>query len=204
MGYKIDLKGQKFGRLLVIDFAFYKKEKTFWKCKCECGNETIVRSDCLKSKNSSSCGCYGKEQRQKATLKHNLTFKCRLYNIWQDMKARCYNKNKYCYKDYGARGIKVCDEWKNDFLNFYNWAKSNGYKDNLSIDRIDNYKDYTPQNCRWATSEEQNYNKRNTIIIENDGIKYTILDLYKKFNIPKKILWYRINKNKRFEEIIRK
>ncbi len=86
----------------------------------------------------------------------------RIYHIWESMKSRCYDSKNKCYYLYGGRGIAVCDEWKNDFLKFCDWALNNGYADNLTIDRIDNYKGYFPDNCRWATNLEQQRNKRNS------------------------------------------
>lgn len=83
-----------------------------------------------------------------------------LYSIWCGMKKRCYYQKSPNYKSYGGRGVKVCDEWKNDFKSFYNWAMSNGYRDNLTIDRINPFGNYEPSNCRWATYEEQAKNKR--------------------------------------------
>lgn len=94
----------------------------------------------------------------------------RLYNIWCGMKNRCYNKNNSHYPRWGGRGIKICNEWKNNFVAFRNWAEQNGYRENLTLDRIDNNKDYSPANCRWATVKEQNNNQRSNRLITYKGV----------------------------------
>ena len=100
--------------------------------------------------------------------------KTRLYRIWEGMKQRCYNTNRPAYRIYGGRGITVCDEWKNSFQAFYKWSMSNGYRDDLSIDRIDNDKGYSPENCRWATRKEQQNNCSNTIKVEINGTQKSL------------------------------
>lgn len=106
--------------------------------------------------------------RNKAMATHNET-KTRLYGIWAGMKQRCFNEKDHCYQNYGARGITVCDEWKNDYVAFSMWAKQNGYTDELSIDRIDTNGNYEPSNCRWATAKTQARNKRNSIYLTYNG-----------------------------------
>ena len=159
-----DLTGKRFGRLTVVQ----RVENTphgcaRWLCKCDCGNVKVIRTSNLNG-NTKSCGCLYKDTRAdlgRARKKYDTN--SRLYHIWQGMKYRCLNKNGRRYKDYGGRGITICEEWKNDFQAFCNWAVCNGYRDDLSIDRIDNDKGYSPDNCRWATATEQNRNRRNTV-----------------------------------------
>jgi len=171
----IDLKGKKFNRLTVIE-RYHENNihnKPLWLCKCDCGKETIVNGLSLKNGNTKSCGCYAKEIQKLSSnkkSKHNLR-NTRLYNIWRGMKKRCYDLKNKDYKNYGKRGIKICEEWLNDFKTFYDWAMSNGYKDNLTIDRIDTNGNYEPNNCRWTDLETQQNNRRNTehITIGNDS-----------------------------------
>lgn len=150
------MTGQKFGKLSVLRRQHSKNGHVAWLCLCDCGNYTTVRGDKLVTEHTKSCGCLNKETTHETHGKS----KTRLYKIWQGMKKRCYNENCKCYEDYGGRGIKVCDEWKNNFQVFYDWSMSSGYSVNLEIDRIDNDKDYSPDNCRWATRKQQNRNTR--------------------------------------------
>lgn len=196
MGKIVDLKGQRFGRLLVIEYNGKSKTgKAKWLCRCDCGNEKIIISTSLKQNETKSCGCLRKEivsHTAKKHAKHNKT-KTRIYRIWSSMKQRCYYKSLKQYKNYGGRGIEVCEEWKKDFMNFYNWAMNNGYEEHLTLDRIDSNKNYCPENCRWATYKEQENNRRNNrkIFYKNDI--YTISELSNLLNIPYATLLWRIN-----------
>lgn len=157
MNRLIDLKGQTFGRLLVIERkGSDNRKESLWLCKCSCGNETVVRSSCLRRdyKATKSCGYYNKEQIDSGNKRrtHGARY-TRLYNIWSNMKERCNSPTNTSYYRYGGKGIKVCDDWQ-EFIPFQEWALVNGYQDNLTIDRINNDGDYEPSNCRWIFREE--------------------------------------------------
>ena len=157
-----DLTGQKFGRLKVVEhYGSNKNGRALWLCHCDCGNKKVVVGNSLINKVTTSCGCYNKEHSKHIHTKHNMSYS-KLYKVWQGMKTRCYNKNFMYYCNYGARGITICNEWLNDFKSFYDWAINSGYKEGLTIDRINNDGNYEPSNCRWITRAEQNRNQRKT------------------------------------------
>lgn len=169
-----DYTGSKFGRLEVLERTRRYENgryKTYYKCRCECGKTIETRADGLVRGTTVSCGCYhlevtGNINRGKptATLTHGKA-QTRLYRVFRDMKNRCYNKNSKDYKNYGGRGITICKEWLEDYMNFDRWAFANGYdpdapKMQCTIDRIDNDKGYSPDNCRWVDIATQNRNRR--------------------------------------------
>lgn len=176
MGY--DLTGQRFGRLTVMHKSNAKIQKKssyiMWYCKCDCKNYIDVRSQDLKSGKTKSCGCLHKDIISTHKLPKN-----RLYKIWIDMRSRCRNKNLKCYKNYGGRGINVCEEW-NEYKNFYEWSINNGYNTKLTIDRIDTNGNYEPANCRWITKREQENNKRNNIFDYFNGELITMSQFSEK------------------------
>lgn len=137
-----------------------KQKARFGIYKCGfCGNEFKAHVQHIKSGNTKSCGCYKKRRSKEVNTKHGLVY-TRLYDIWTHMKNRTLNPKYKYYLDYGGRGITICEEWKNDFMSFYDWAMSNGYSDELSIDRINNEGNYCPENCRWTTPTIQMRNQR--------------------------------------------
>lgn len=156
----IDLTGQRFGRLTVIERAENNKAgRARWLCRCDCGKYITVTGVDLRTGNTKSCSCLKTARLIKQSTTHGES-KTRLFQIWCNMRNRCYNPNVTRYDDYGGRGITVCDEWLHDFTAFRNWALSSGYSDELTLDRIDNDKGYSPDNCRWATWHEQRMNQR--------------------------------------------
>ena len=197
MAQSNNLIGQKFGKLTVIERAENNKQgKAMWKCLCDCGKvkSKPVSSYDLKKGKVTSCGCNYFISNKNRNKKHGMT-NTRLYRIWSGAKQRCHNSKSQYYKRYGGRGITVCDEWLNDFQAFYDWAMSNGYKDNLTIDRIDNDKGYSPDNCRWVSYEIQENNRTNNIIVKYKGQNYTVSQLSRILGISQSALNWRIKHN---------
>lgn len=160
-----DESGNRFGRLVALYEVdgIPRTDRPGWKrrvyrCRCDCGNELDVMVDSLRTGNTKSCGCLNGKGRAARRKTHGMT-ETRLYRIWCHMKSRCEQPNNNRYYRYGARGIRVCDEWKNSFESFYEWAMNNGYREDLTIERKDNDGNYCPENCEWITLAEQAKNK---------------------------------------------
>jgi hypothetical protein len=173
-----DLTGKRFGRLTVLEFDHKDKYyNSYWKCRCDCGNELIATAGRLRSGHSKSCGCYSRERAAevcKTRTTHNLS-KHPLYGVWSNMIARCENpKNPDFQNWYGSKGVTVCDEWRNDFKVFYDWAMLNGYKKGLTIDRVNGEGNYEPDNCRWVTPKKQANNTSRNKLIEFEGETRTL------------------------------
>lgn len=139
----------------------------------------------------SSCGCFHSEQIANRNRKHDSSYS-RIYTIWDKMKRRCCNPTDPAYKDYGGRGITVCDEWLNSFVSFREWANENGYSKDLSIDRIDVNGNYCPENCRWADAKTQCNNRRNNHNITFNGETRTIAEWSRVTGIPQDVISYRV------------
>lgn len=192
MGKFKDLTGERFGNLVVVGQAGrYKGTKVLWNCKCDCGNTTTQLSHTLTKKLVVSCGCYNRLKTEKGNTKHGLRY-TRLYSIWKGIKTRCNNLNNHAYKNYGARGIKVCEEWST-FLPFYEWAMANGYEEHLTIDRIDVDGDYEPQNCRWATMQEQLNNTRVNRFITIGSETKTMAEWAREFGLSYNGMKYKLS-----------
>lgn len=190
----IDLSGQKFNRLFVIERNLNKKHPVEWFCKCDCGNITSVQSHGLKSGTSKSCGCFKKESMSKIAIKHDKSLSS-IYKIWTSAKGRCLNPKNKSYHRYGARGITISKDWMN-FDNFY--RDMGDHPEGFSLDRIDNDKGYSKENCRWATPKEQSSNTCKNLKLIYENKEYNLWDLYEKFSKPLNILysvvWRRIKR----------
>ena len=192
----IDLSGKKFGYLKVIERAENTKHgEASWLCECKCGTKKIIGGYRLRKGITKSCGCLNKEMSKKKNKTHGMKG-TRLYNIWQGIKQRTTNPNHHEYSDYGERGIDICEEWKDSFENFKKWSYENGYQDNLTIDRKNNDKGYTPDNCRWITIKEQQRNRRSNHCLTYKGETKTITEWSEITGLSKQVIRYRISKMK--------
>lgn len=179
--------GKKFGRLTIISFEHSKPPYRgwIWVCKCECGNiKKLIPGD-VKSGKVMSCGCLHDEMcANRATkFKHLIKDNKRLYSIYNGVKKRCYNKSEPRYKDYGARGIKMCDEWLESFDDFAEWSLINGYSDKMTLERVNVNGNYCPENCKWITLQEQAFNKRTTIWVNYKGEHIQLKKLCKRESV---------------------
>lgn len=214
---KLNLIGQRYGKLIVIKeverhYQQSGKPVRRWLCKCDCGNEKVIYQSSLRSGNTKSCGCGCEENRKKIMMKlghhiNNNYLYPKLTNTIMAMRCRCNNPNSNEYYRYGGRGIKICDEWmdkKAGISNFINWALNNGYKDGLTIDRIDNDKGYFPENCKWSDRFEQMSNTSKSKKITYQGKQYCFASLGRKIGVSSSTInkWYQKG-NKTGEEIIK-
>lgn len=185
--------GNQYGRLLVIGRAENCKQgQAQWECLCDCGKTCVVSGSNLRRGKQISCGCYGREVNAKNDVPTELR-QGRIYRIWQRMISRCTNPRNSRYYTYGARGIKVCDEWTNDYMKFHEWAIENGYSDNLSIDRIDNDGNYEPSNCRWATNTQQVRNTSKTVFITYNGEKRPLTEWCEMLHLKRSTVYARLH-----------
>lgn len=196
MGKFVNLEGNRYGRLVAKEYVGIKNHNSLWLCKCDCGNESIVYYSNLIRGTTKSCGCIFNERNEMHGMKNT-----RLYRVWANIKARCYYEKCIDYKDYGARGIVMCDEWKNSFLAFHDWAYANGYDENApkwqcTIERIDVNGNYEPSNCKWATIKEQANNKTNNVYITYKGETKTLPIWAEELDLPYKTLYSRLKYRK--------
>lgn len=176
--YKDNLVGNKYGKLTVLEYAGYEMMNGSavhkWKCVCECGNECLADGHSLKNGHKKSCGCI------RPGLKDHP-----LRSVWTNMKTRCNNPKAHNYKYYGGKGVKVCDEWNDNFYSFYKWAIANGYdaehKKDSQLDRIDTNGDYCPENCRFVDRYVQANNKSNNVRVMFNGEMLTHREIYNKY-----------------------
>lgn len=214
--------GKKYGRLTLIEFDHseyldIRHRNHFFKCRCDCGTEKIINLKTIIGNKPStiSCGCYNKEinaaRIKYLNYSHGLS-NHRLHHIWDGMKSRCYKASNPAYSYYGARGIRVCDEWLHDFKTFYDWAITHGYADNLSIDRIDHEGNYCPKNCRFVNDKLQQSNRRDNVYLTYTDdyssigkgklyYTYTLSDWARILRVPARFVSYCIKHRDRFTSI---
>lgn len=199
-----DYTGERYGKLTVLEYVGTKRYRngraTQWLCQCDCGNKTVVDSVSLKTGNTVSCGCHRRELSSKRMIDRNKTHGItigseedkRLYRLWAAIKRRCYYEKCVGYHNYGGRGVRMCDEWKNEAAKFVEWCKSHGYKKGLEIDRINNNGNYEPNNCQFISKVENEKKKRNTIWLTIDGISKVCADWNRLMEKPEKYYIQRI------------
>jgi len=193
MPRRIPMEGERYNRLVVIGVSDERDGQNIrkWLCRCDCGNLVSVSRNALIKGNNKSCGCLGREYQEKRKICFDADDK-RLYHIWRFMKERCYDSKSKTYARYGGRGIKICDEWKTSFETFKTWAKSNGYSEKLTLDRIDFNGDYTPNNCRWADYFTQENNRSSNVRITINGETHTITEWGRIKGISGQTIWARL------------
>lgn len=192
-----DLSGQRFVHLVVLDrVGSNKRGLALWRCRCDCGNESIVTTANLKSGNSTTCGC-GKRRKAIHGMIHT-----RLYATWSHLVDRCRNEHNKSFANYGGRGIKVCAEWLNSFEAFRDWALANGYTDKLTIERIDVNGNYCPENCCWASLKEQANNRRNNHKETYNGETHTIAEWAEITGIAVQTIYQRLHRGWTIEQAL--
>ena len=195
MSRAIDETGNRYGRLLVLERSDGIDGRAAWLCECDCGNHVIVKGKELRNGHTRSCGCLIHDITVNRNTKHGdatRSSRTRLYGIWLNMIARCNNPGRAQYKNYGGRGISVCDEWQKSYESFKNWAMQSGYCDDFTIDRMDVDGLYCPDNCRWVNRKTQNNNKRNNIVVEFRGERHSISEWSQITNIKYSTLYMRL------------
>lgn len=196
-----DLIGMRYGRLQVIERAENHGKRVMWRCLCECGKEVTTRGENLTTGRTQSCGCYNRERSSLRHTTHGGT-KTRMHREWAKIKQRCSNPNNDRWADYGGRGIEVCPEWRYSFEAFRDWALANGYRDDLTIDRIDVNGNYEPGNCRWITNKEQQHNRRNNHYITYNGETHTITEWARIYGLSENGLVHRISRGWEIERAL--
>ena len=204
MAKAINIAGQRFGRLTVIERVESRRAQAQWRCVCDCGKETVVRSQDLRNGHTKSCGCYGLE----VSVSHTPSFsthkesRSRLYRVWIGMKGRCNNCKNKTYSYYGGRGIKVCQDWDESYALFRDWALANGYQENLTIDRIDVNGNYCPENCRWVSMKVQMNNTRANRRITLNGETKTMAEWSESTGLSYETIRNRTIKGKPADEVL--
>lgn len=181
MSIKVDRSGQVFGRLTLLNRVTTGDGRSRYLCKCSCGAEKIILASSIVGGKTKSCGCFRAESTSNNMRSHGYSGR-RLYKIWTGMRSRCHNPSVHAYKDYGGRGISICDQWA-DFKHFKQWADKNGYRDDLTIERIDVNGNYEPSNCCWIKREFQSRNTRTTTYYTLSGDKRPLIEWCELFGV---------------------
>lgn len=206
----IDITGKKINMLTAVKYEYSKNGKEYWLFHCDCGNDKIMQKGNVTHGGTKSCGCQIKEavaESNKRRAKHGCCksyHKSRLYRIWNNAKQRCLNPNRKDYERYGGRGITFCDEWKEDFSKFRDWAIENGYKEDLTLERIDNDKGYSPYNCKWITRTEQQRNTRQNRFYTINGETKTLTEWCEIYGKVPNTVKYRLKIGMSIEEALKK
>lgn len=202
----IDETNNKYGRLTVLRYHNKSKRgQSYWECQCECGNVVVVMSASLRNGKTVSCGCYNIERTREAKTTHGMfkNYKAApIYAKWASMKSRCLNPNSTMYSEYGGRGITVCEEWM-EFEPYRDWALTHNYSDNLQIDRTDNNKGYSPDNCRFVTRKENGRNKRNNVNLLINGETKTASEWAELVGINLNTLYWRIGRGWHTDDLLK-
>lgn len=194
---KTNLTGQTFGRLTVLRFAEIRKKLACWECQCSCGNKKIISGRDLVRGRTKSCGCFRKE----INKTHGLS-QTRLFRIWCLIRRRCFKQGTRGYKYYGSRGITICKEWL-EFMPFYNWAMSQGYRENLTIERIDNNGNYESSNCTWIPQAQQTQNSRHCVpVVINNLNFHTITAACRHFGVTRAAFYHRLKRGLSAEQAL--
>lgn len=198
-----EIQNKKYGRLVVLSeshpIKYSYRESRVMNCLCDCGKKTLVHLSRLRANKTQSCGCIHSEIISDLFTKHGLR-NTPEYSVWHDMKRRCFDKNRKRYKDYGGRGIKVSESW----MKFSNFIKDMGFRPSKkhSLERINNNKDYSKDNCKWATTKEQSLNTRSNVYLEYNGIKLTLKEWSEKLNLKYTTIYSRYNRGWEVERIL--
>lgn len=202
MSICVDLTGMRFGKLIVVKKLKINPHREMeWLCLCDCGNEYVSTSNRLTTGKTTCCHSCAMKKISDTNKKHGCEPR-KLWNMFQNMKTRCYNKKYFLYHRYGGRGITVCDEWKNDFIAFRKWAFDTGWDESLTLDRIDNDKGYCPENCKWSSVREQANNRSTNVYLEHNGQKDTLANWSRRLNIPYHVLQARLYKGLPDDQIL--
>lgn len=199
MSTPVDLTGKRFGRLVVVEYS-HSKDGAFWRCQCDCGNKSIVRTALLNNGSAKSCGCGSREAAAAnaavARLRRKLPFEntSKLKDLYRNMIARCYDKRNKRYANYGGRGIRVCDEWLNNRRSFYQWVTDNGYAVGLQLDRIDVNGDYEASNCRFTGAITQMNNTTRNRFLEWHGARHTVAEWARLLGVSACALQHRVDR----------